>query len=82
MGNPRPVQTEEFKAKQFKAYGEIPSSQPLSKKTTGVRLPIDIEAAIRRLPENERIPWIRKVICDAARAELLQPDQDAGRGVA
>jgi hypothetical protein len=72
MGNPNPVQTKEFKQKQFKAVGEIPSSQPLSKKPTSVKLPVDIEAAIRNLPEEERVPWLRRVICEAARAELIQ----------
>lgn len=74
MGNPNPVQTEEFKARRFKAQGEIPSDQPLSKKVIGVRLPIDIEAAIRCLPEEERVPWLRRVICEAARTELMQSE--------
>ncbi len=77
MGNPNPIQTKEFKAKQYKAKGEIPSDLPLSKKMTGVRLPLDIEdAIIRALPQEERVPWLRKVICDAVRAELLKPEQN------
>lgn len=72
MGNPNPVQTTEFKKKQFKAIGEIPSSQPLSKKATSIKLPIDVEAAIRQLPEEERVPWLRRVICEAAQVELMQ----------
>ncbi len=75
-GNPRPVQTEEFKAKRYHAVGEIPGNQPLAKKATGVKLPVDVDAAIRALPMKERVMWLRRVICNAAQAELLEPDQD------
>ncbi len=71
MGNPNPVQTKEFKERQYKALGEIPSDQPLSKRVMGVKLPIDVDAAIRALPEEERVPWLRKVICEAARTDLM-----------
>ena len=70
-GNPSPVQTEEFKAKQFKPQAEVPGDYPLAKKATGVRLPIDVDEAIRALPEKERVSWLRRVICDAARSELI-----------
>jgi hypothetical protein len=70
-GNPSPVQTEKFKAKQFKPIGEIPGDYPLAKKVTGVKLPIDVHEAIWALPEKERISWLRRVICDAARSELI-----------
>lgn len=73
MGNPNPVQTEEFKEKRFKARGEIPGNQPLARRVMGVRLPVDIDAAIRALPDEERVPWLRRVICDAAKTELVQP---------
>lgn len=74
MGNPTPVQTREFKERQYKARGDIPGNQPLSKKPTSIKLPVDIDDAIRSLPEEERVPWLRRVICDAARAELLQSE--------
>jgi len=70
-GNPSPVQTGEFKAKRFQPKGEIPGDYPLSKKATGVKLPTDVDEAIRALPEKERISWLRRVICDAARSELI-----------
>lgn len=82
MANPRPIQTEEFKAKRFRPQAEIPGNQPLAKKATGVKLPVDVDAAIRALPEKERVMWLRRVLCDAARAELLQPDQDSEKGAA
>lgn len=71
MPNPNPVQTKEFKAKQFKAVGEIPGNQPLAKKVMGIKLPIDVDTAIRALPEEERVPWLRRVISEAAYNELI-----------
>ena len=70
-GNPSPVQTKEFKSKQFKPKGDVPGDYPLAKKVTGVKLPVDVDEAIRELPEKERISWLRRVICDAARSELI-----------
>lgn len=68
-GNPNPVQTPEFKAKQFKAFGEV--SQPLSSRVLGVKLPIDIDRAVFSLPPKERVPWVRRVITEAAQRELM-----------
>ena len=69
-GNPNPVQTQQFKAKQFKAVGEIPGDSPLAKQPVSIKLPIDVSEAIRSLPASKRIPWLRRVICDAVRKEL------------
>ena len=74
-GNPSPVQTKEFKAKQFKPRGEIPGDYPLAKKVTGVKLPVDVHEAIASLPDKERISWLRKVICDAARSQLISQSE-------
>ena len=68
-GNPNPVQTPEFKAKQFKAFGEV--SQPLSSRVLGVKLPMDIDKAVFNLPPKERVPWVRRVITEAAQRELM-----------
>ncbi|WP_088895007.1 hypothetical protein [Leptolyngbya ohadii] len=70
-GNKNPVQTKEFKEKQFQAYGEV-GEVPLSKKVTGVKLPEDIDAVIRSMPDKERVAWLRRVIVDAAQKELIQ----------
>ncbi len=70
-GNPHPVQTQEFKKKRFQPVGEIPSDQPLAKQITSIRLPVDVHEAIRALPATERITWLRRVICDAAKSELM-----------
>lgn len=71
MANPSPVQSKEFVASQFRAQGEIESNQPLSKKVIGIRLPLDIEAAIKTLPEEERVAWLRSVITKAVHKEIL-----------
>jgi len=68
MPNPNPVQVAEFKAAQFKPIGD----QPLSRKVRGVKLPMDVDAAIEALPEKQRSVWLRRVIVAAARAELMQ----------
>ncbi len=45
--------------------------KPLSRRTTGVRLPVEIEEALHTLPSIERTAWLRKVIAEAVERELL-----------
>lgn len=47
------------------------SDKPLSRRTTGVRLPVDVEEVLQTLPSAERTAWLRKVIAEAADRELL-----------
>lgn len=47
--------------------------QPLSRKVRGVRLPIDIDAAIEAMPSEQRSEWLRRIICEAAKRDLMQP---------
>lgn len=70
-GNPNPVQTEKFKKKRYQPLGEIPGDLPLAKKVTGIKLPVDVHEALEALPKKERITWLRKVISEAARKELI-----------
>ncbi len=55
---------------QFKPEG----SEPLSRKVTGVKLSVEVENAIKQLPVTERGKWLRRVITEAARAELMRDD--------
>ena len=71
QGNPQPKQTEEFKRKRFQPIGDIPGDQPLSKVSTSIKLPIDVHEAINALPKKEKISWLRRVVSDAARKELI-----------
>ncbi|MGB7414678.1 MAG: hypothetical protein WA902_10755 [Thermosynechococcaceae cyanobacterium] len=66
-GNPNPVITPEFKAKQFKR--EDGNAEPLSDKLTCVRLTQNVEVALKQLP-NKSV-WLRKVITEAAQRELM-----------
>jgi hypothetical protein len=70
MPNPRPIQNEEFKAKQFKAVGEVPEGVKLGKVAIAAKVPEDVEQLILALPRAERITWIRRVLTEAARKEL------------
>jgi hypothetical protein len=69
-GNPNPVQTKAFISKQFQAYGEI-DSIPLSKKVTGIRLPQDVHEALYGLPAEDRVSYLRRVISEAVRRDLI-----------
>lgn len=58
MPNPRPIQTEELKAKQYKAIGFVDS--PLSKKLTAIKLPVDVQEKLDALPPEVRVPFLRQ----------------------
>lgn len=71
MSNQHPVQTEAFKQHQFKGFVED-SSEPLAKKVTGVKLPESIHGALQSLPQEERVKYLRRVITEAVRRDLLE----------
>lgn len=68
MANLNPKQTEEFLEKRFKPQGEV--SGELAKKAIGVKLPVEIDQAVRALPDTSA--WLRRVITEAAQRELIQ----------
>ena len=68
-GNPNPVQTPKFKKHQFRPYGEV--DQPLGSKVWGLRLPVDVEARLKTMPDRDRVDWMRKTLVQAARKELM-----------
>lgn len=67
MPNPRPKLEN---LKPFKPKGETALSGRLF-----VRVPSDIEAAVKSLPSERRCEWLRRVITDAAKRELMQGDK-------
>ncbi|MEM9214677.1 MAG: hypothetical protein AAGD25_10055 [Cyanobacteria bacterium P01_F01_bin.150] len=69
MPNPHPVQTTEFKTKQFKPISELPD-EPLAKQPLAVKVPQSIDAWVRSKSQKERIEWLRGVITDAALKEM------------
>ncbi|MEH2384873.1 MAG: hypothetical protein V7K14_03575 [Nostoc sp.] len=70
MTNPTPVQSEGFKKQQFKVYDEE-MTEPLSKKVTGLKLPQSIHDALHALPQEERVKYLRQVICEAVKRDLI-----------
>jgi hypothetical protein len=70
MSNPNPIQTEGFKEKQFKVYGEE-LTEPLSRKVTGVKLPQSIHDALAQLPSEERGKYLRRIISEAVKRDLM-----------
>jgi threonine synthase len=71
MPNPNPVQTEDFKRHWYKPQGEVKAE--LSKKAIAVKLPIDVDKAVRALPQSAA--WLRQVITEAAQRELMKGDE-------
>jgi len=72
MANKNPIQTAEFLA-NIKRPQEGDLGVKLSDKAYGVKLPGDIAAVLDNLPQ--RSAWLRRVIGEAARRELLGQPQ-------
>ncbi len=67
-GNPNPVKTPEFLAHVFPPAPDVPTGVKLGE-PVAVALPLEIDTVIRGL--DNRSVWLRRVICEAARSELL-----------
>jgi threonine synthase len=65
MTNSNPVQTEDFKRHWYKPQGEVTAE--LSKKAIAIKLSIEVDKAIRALPQSSA--WLRQVITEAAQRE-------------
>jgi hypothetical protein len=67
MANPQPNQGPAFTEQQYKAKdGAI----ELSKSPLCVKLPIAVDEAIRALGDDRTV-WMRRVLCEAAKKELI-----------
>jgi hypothetical protein len=71
MPNPNPVQTEKFKSTWFRCDEDVDGE--LSKIALSAKVPISIDAIVRSLPNKSA--WLRRVITEAARRELMGGDQ-------
>ena len=60
-------------ATRFKPQGEIPPGARIAKRPLTVKVLEEFDTVIRALPEPSA--WLRKVICEAARKELLDQSQ-------
>lgn len=70
MPNASPVQTEDFKRHWYQPQGEIEGE--LSKKAIAVKLPVQLDQAIRAMPQSAA--WLRRVIAEAAQREGVIKD--------
>ncbi len=73
MANPSPVQTKEFLARKIKPIGDMPD-EPLGEKPLAVRVGTSVYEAVSKLPQRDRINWMRKVLTEAAQRELMEGD--------
>ena len=64
---------------RFKPQGELPPGAKLARKPLAVKVLEEEDAAIRALPEQAA--WLRRVICEAARRELLGQSQGGSENV-
>lgn len=69
-GNHNPIQSPEFKAKQFKPVSDLPEEK-LAPQPIAVKVGESIHAVVMKLPQKERINWLRRVITKAAIEELM-----------
>ncbi len=69
-GNPNPIQTKEFRNHQFKPVSTLPK-EPLAKQPVSLKVEQSVWELIQTLPRKDRIEWLRRVIGDAARNELV-----------
>ena len=74
MPNPAPVQSALFKQKQFRRAlvptSCVPADVPLAPKAIAVKLPDEVDKALRGLGK-QKAAWLREVICKAALHEGL-----------
>ncbi|AFY74279.1 hypothetical protein Syn7502_02274 [Synechococcus sp. PCC 7502] len=63
MGNPHPKNNLQYVTRQDD------TTDKLSPLTLGARLPLEIDALVRSLPN--RSAWLRRVITEAAKKELM-----------
>jgi hypothetical protein len=76
MANKNPIQTAEFLA-NIKRPQEGDLGVKLSDKAYGVKLPPDVAAVLDNLPQ--RSAWLRRVISEAAKRELLSHSQGGSK---
>jgi hypothetical protein len=50
----------------------LKGDEPMSKKVTGVRLPVRVTDAINTLGKAEKSEWLRRILTEAAEKELLK----------
>ncbi len=67
---PRSCSLAQKQKQQFKGYTQE-LTEPLAKKVTGVKLPQSIHDAIHTLPQKERVTYLRRIITEAVKRDLI-----------
>ncbi len=52
--------------------------EPLADKALSVRLPVSIDAVIRQMPSEQRAAWLRSVLSEAVKRELMVDSETVG----
>ena len=77
MPNPNPTQSEAMKQQRYQRTtleeSCVPPETPLAKRVISVKLPVNIDAAIREMGK-EKGAWLREVICLAALEQKIVDD--------
>jgi hypothetical protein len=73
-GNPSPVLTKEFLKQRIKPIGDMPN-EPLGEKPLAVRVGKSVYESVSSLDQRDRINWLRRVITDAAKRELMKGEE-------
>ncbi len=79
MANPNPVMPPKFIEAMRKRYGNVPGE--LSRKVTGIKLPVDVDTRLRQLPDKDRVIWLRGVILDAFRRDFGDTPDEPTEGL-
>ena len=73
LGNPSPIQTEEYRSKLPKQIGTFPGTLPLGRKSFAFKLPVDCEAFLSQWDERDkagRMTWTRSLLVTAIREKM------------
>jgi hypothetical protein len=73
-GNPNPLLTKEFLEQRIKPIGDMPN-EPLGEKPLAVRVGKSVYESVSSLNQRDRINWLRRVITDAAKRELMKGEE-------
>jgi hypothetical protein len=74
MANPNPVTPLKFKESQF--VRSDCTTDSLAHIALSVRVPIDVDRVVRSL-NHQKSSWLRRVITEAARRELMQEEGES-----
>ncbi len=80
-GNPEPTQPPEFLERQYSKAYDVPDSVVLAKSPTSVKLPKDLDKAVKSL--SHPASWLRRIIAEAWLKEFgeIKPSEKVNRSL-